>query len=243
MSTEKIETKPNKKERDLEEISEKIKQSRLKIEDIIIPLSVTLALILLTFLLFIPMIKSTIEARTEIVEIKEREEQLKELEAKLKRLDEDVLQSDLSNAKEVIPRNLRVSTFVYYIDVLAGEKRLVSRSLSATDTEVTIRQEGKNRDDDRTYLGVSSPLTYSGSLENILSFLDALDTASPYIISIHNVSLRGSAEESWRVTMSVRGYYVPEHESKVDLYDSFKEYTEKKEVLEIFREKKERLRK
>ena len=242
MSTEKIETKPNKKERELEEISEKIKQSRLKIEDIIIPLSVTLALILLTFLLFIPMIKSTIEARTEIVEIKEREEQLKELEAKLYSFDEDVLQSDLSNAKEVIPRNLRVSTFVYYIDVLAGEKRLVSRSLSATDTEVTIRQEGKNRDDDRTYLGVSSPLTYSGSLENILSFLDALDTASPYIISIHNVSLRGS-EESWRVTMSVRGYYVPEHESKVDLYDSFKEYTEKKEVLEIFREKKERLRK
>ena len=80
MSTEKIETKPNKKERELEEISEKIKQSRLKIEDIIIPLSVTLALILLTFLLFIPMIKSTIEARTEIVEIKEREEQLFDLE-------------------------------------------------------------------------------------------------------------------------------------------------------------------
>ena len=74
MSTEKL--RQNQIERELEEISEKIKQSRLKIEDIIIPLSVTLALILLTFLLFIPMIKSTIEARTEIVEIK-REEQLK----------------------------------------------------------------------------------------------------------------------------------------------------------------------
>ena len=63
---------------------------------------------------------------------------------------------DRLSAKEVIPRNLRVSTFVYYIDVLAAEKNLTSRSLSAADTQVTIRQTGKSKEDSRTYLGVSS---------------------------------------------------------------------------------------
>ena len=242
MSTKKEELKPKRRERELEEISEKINASKLKFQDILVPLVVGLILVLLTLFVFIPMIKSTKEFRSEYVKIKEKEEQLKELEEKLRKVDEEVLQQDLLSAKEVIPRNLRVSTFVYYIDVLAAEKNLTSRSLSAADTQVTIRQTGKSKEDSRTYLGVSSPLTYSGSLENILSFLDTLDTASPYIISVHNVALKGSGQD-WKVTMSVRGYYVPEDEiKKVDLYVSFKEYTTYKDIVEIFREKREQLK-
>jgi hypothetical protein len=241
MSTKKEESKPKKTERELEAISDKVKASKLKIQDIIIPLSVGLILVLLALFVFIPMVRSAMEFRSEYAEIKEREDQLKVLEDTLKKIDEETLQVDLSNAKEIIPRNLRVSTFVYYIDVLAAEKSLTSRSLSAADTQVTVRQAGQKREDGRTYLGVSSPLTYSGSLDDILSFLDTLYSASPYIISIHNVSLRGT-EQDWRVTMSVRGYYVPESEFKVDIYAPFELYTKHESILEVFRQKREQLR-
>lgn len=226
--------------REIEAISDKIKASKLKFQDIIIPLGVALILILLAFFVFIPMISSTMESRAEILEIREKQEQLEELEEKLKKVDIDSMQSDLGIAKEIIPRNLRVSTFIYYIDVLASQKNLVSRSISAADTQVTIQQAGERREDGRTYLGVSSPLTYSGSLDNILDFLDTLYSASPYIISINNVSLRGS-ETEWRVTMSVRGYYVPDSEVTVDLYSPFEDYTRHEEILDIFRKKSEQL--
>jgi hypothetical protein len=195
----------------------------------------------LAFFVFIPMVSSALEFRAENAEVREKQKQLEELERELESMDSEAVQADLGIAREIIPRNLRVSTFIYYIDVLASQKNLVSRSISAADSQVTIQQAGERREDGRTYLGVSSPLTYSGSLENILDFLDTLFGASPYIISINNVSLRGSGGNEWRVTMAVRGYYVPESEIKVDLYSPFEEYTRHEEVIEIFRKKSEQL--
>ena len=241
MSTEKEQLNTKKTERDLDTISEKIKASKLKVQDIFVPLSVALILVLLTFFVFIPMITSTMKIREQHIEVKAKQEQLKNLEENLNRIDEESLLSDLSDSKEVIPRNLRVSAFIYYIDVLANQKNLVSRSISAADTQITIRETGDRKEDGRIYLGVSSPLTYVGSLDNILNFLDTLYSASPYIISIHNVALRGS-EEDWRVTMSVRGYYIPDTDIKVDLYAPFEEYIKHESVLEIFRQKREQLR-
>lgn len=241
MSTKKEIQKPKKTERQLEEISQKVKASKLNMQDIIIPISVALILVMLTFFVFIPRITNAIDNRAEIAEIRGKREQLRALEEEIKTIDQDLLQQDLSNAREVIPRDLRVSAFVYYIDVLAAEKNLTSRSLSAADTQVTIRQAGERREDGRTYLGVSSPLTYSGSLDNILSFLDTLYSASPYIISIHNVSLRVSDQDS-RVTLTVRGYYVSDSEIVVDLYTPFERYTKNENILEIFRQKREQLR-
>jgi hypothetical protein len=230
-----------KTKKEIEAISEKIKASRLKFQDIMIPLAVAFILILLTFFVFIPMINSAIEFRSEYEEIRAKQEQLEELEDILNNIDEEKTQEDLLNSKEIIPRNLRVSTFIYYIDVLANQKNLTSRSISATDTQVTIQQEGERREEGRTYLGVSSPLTYSGSLNDILNFLDTLYSASPYIISTDNVSLRGGSGEEWRVTLNVRGYYVPESEIKVNFYSPFEEYTKHEDILDIFRKKSEQL--
>ena len=227
--------------KEIEAISEKIKASRLGINDIIIPLASGIILIMLALFVFVPMVKSAINFRSEYREIKEKEEALTNLEAQLKSIDEGTFQIDLLNAKEVIPKTLRVSSFMYYIDTLANEKRLTSRSLSAGDIQVTVSKTVEDEKEKKSYLGVSGPLAYNGTLENILDFLDSLYSASPYIISSENVSLRQSGEE-WRVTLNVTGYYVPEGTITADLYAPFTNYTRYQDIVDIFGQKAEKLR-
>lgn len=230
-----------KTKKEIESISEKIKASRLNIKDIVIPLSTSVILIMLGIFVFVPMIKTAMEFRSEYREIKEKEKKLDELESKLKSIDEGTFQIDLLNAKEVIPKTLRVSSFMFYIDTLANEKRLASRTLTAGDIQVTVTKKDEEKKDKRSYLGVSGPLSYSGSMDSILEFLDSLYSASPYIISIDNVSLKQSGGE-WRVALNVTGYYVPDRSVRVDPYLPFTSYTKYSDVIQIFGEKAEKLK-
>ncbi len=229
--------KKNRKE--IEAISEKIKASKLNPRDIIVPLSVSVILIMLGIFVFVPMVKSALSFRAEYKDIREKEKTLESLEKELKKIDEGTFQVDLINSKEVIPKTLQVSSFMYYIDTLANEKRLVSKSISAGDIQVSM----SNKSDDKksSYLGVSGPLSYTGSLSKILEFLDTLYSASPYIISADNVSLKKSGDE-WRVTLNVTGYYVPDEVKVVDPYATFVLYTKHQGVIDIFAKKAEKLK-
>jgi hypothetical protein len=230
-----------KTKKEIEAISEKIKASRLSFNDIIIPLSAGIVLIMLGIFVFVPMIRAAINFRTEYKEIVEKEKKLEELESELRKIDEGTFQIDLINAKEVIPKTLRVSSFMYYIDTLANEKSLTSKSLSAGDIQVTVTKTQESEKTKTSYLGVSGPLSYNGSLDNVLDFLDSLYSASPYIISSDNVSLRKS-ESDWKVTLNVTGYYVPEGEIKADPYLPFTSYTRYQDVIDIFTQKAEKLK-
>jgi Tfp pilus assembly protein PilO len=230
-----------KTRKEIEAISEKMKASKLGINDIIIPLSAAIVLIILALFVFVPMIKAATGFRTEYKEIREKEEKLEKLESELRKMDEGTFQIDIINAKEVIPKTLRVSSFMYYIDTLANEKRLTSRSLSAGDIQVTVTKTEESEKTKKSYLGVSGPLSYNGSLENILDFLDSLYSASPYIISLDNVSLKKS-ESDWKVTLNVTGYYVPEGQVTVDPYLPFTSYTRYQDVVDIFGQKAEKLK-
>lgn len=231
----------NRTKKEIDAISDKIKASRLNMKDIIIPFSVGVILIMLGIFVFVPMVKAALDFRVEYREIKEKEKTLEELEVKLKNIDEGTYQIDLLNAKEVIPKTLRVSSFMYYIDTLANEKALVSKSLSAGDIQVSVTKSGEDTKEKNSYLGVSGPLAYSGSLNNILEFLDTLYSASPYIISADNVSLKKSGEE-WKVTLNVTGYYVPEGVIKADLYTSYVSYNQYQDIVDIFAQKAEKLK-
>lgn len=234
-------TTQSRTKKEIEAISEKIKASKININDIMVPLSVGIILLMLGAFVFIPMIKTAADFRTEYKEVKEKEEKLEELEKKLKTLDEGIFQTDLLNAKEIIPRTLRVSSFMYYIDTLANEKRLSSKSLSAGDIQVSVSKRDQDEKDEKSYLGVSGPLSYTGNLDNILDFLDSLYSASPYIVSADNVSLKRTGEE-WKVTLNVTGYYVPESTIKMDLYLPFVSYTQYQDVIDIFTQKAEKLK-
>lgn len=231
----------SKTRKEIESISDKIKASRFNIKDALVPLSVSLILILLGIFVFVPMVKTAISFRGEYKEIKEREEKLRKLEGELSSIDEETFQEDLINAKEVIPQSLRVSAFMFYIESLADEKNLYSKSLSAGDTKVTVVKREEDEKERRTYYGVSSPLSYEGSLDDVLSFLDNLYAASPYVISARNVSLK-QAGQQWRVTLNVTGYYVPESTLEVDLYTSFESYTKHQDIMDIFTEKSKQLK-
>lgn len=233
-------TTKSKTKKGIEAISDRIKASQFKIKDALVPLSVGLILILLGVFVFVPMVRTAISFRGEYREIKEREEELKKLESELSAIDEETLQEDLINSKEVIPQSLRVSVFMFYIDSLASEKNLSSKSLSAGDTKISVIKREDDEKERRTYYAVSSPLSYEGSLEDVLSFLDNLYAASPYVISAQNVSLK-QAGQKWRVTLNVTGYYVPESTLEIDLYTSFESYTRYQDIMDIFTEKSKQL--
>jgi hypothetical protein len=230
----------SKTRKEIESISDRIKASRFSVKDAIVPLSVGLILVILGIFVFVPMVKTAISYRKEFTEVREREQKLEKVEEQLRNLDEATLQIDLINAKQVIPQSLRVSSFLSYIDTLANEKDLYSKSLSAGDSQasvVTVQEEDAER---RMYYGVSSRLSYEGSLEDVSSFLDELYTASPYVISAKGVSLKGTAD-IWRVELNVTGYYVPEPSLEVDPYKSFDSYRNYQEVIDIFDEKASQL--
>ena len=230
-----------KTRKELEAISQKIKDSKLKVEDIIIPAAVGLIFIILAVFVFVPMIKSAIEFRQEFATISEKEKTLEELEKQVSGIDDALIQVDLINAKAVIPKTLQVSSFVYYIDSLATELSLQSKSISAGDVQISAT-DNEEKDIKRSYLGVSGPLSYTGSLENVLNFLDSLYSASPYIVSAENISLKGSTSGSWVVTLNVTGYYVPETNKEVNLYGRYTSYSSFGDILQVFAEKAEKLK-
>jgi hypothetical protein len=234
-------TGKSKTKKEIESISDRIKESKFKVKDALVPLSVGLILILLGIFVFVPMVRTAISFRGEYKEVKEREEELQKLEEELSAIDEEIFQVDLINAKEVIPQSLRVSAFMFYIESLANEKNLYSKSLSAGDTQVSVIKREEDEKERRIYYGVSSPLSYEGSLDDVLSFLDNLYTASPYVISAQNVSLKQTGER-WRVTLNVTGYYVPETTLEIDPYTSFESYTKYQDIVDIFTEKSDQLK-
>ncbi len=217
----------------LEAIDERDRKSKLNLNDIVIPLLLGVVLIIIGFFVFIPMIKSAISFRQEYTDVKAKEVQLTELKKSLTSIDEGIIQVDLLNAKSVIPKTLRVSSFIYYIDELAKTMNLSSKTLSAGDTQLSIGGD----DTKKEYLGVNGPLAYSGTLDEILKFLDSIYSASPYIISADNVILTNSVSDTWKVSLNITGYYVPEKSYNIDIYEPFTSYTSYNEIVSVFEEK------
>lgn len=222
--------------KEIEAVSEKIQKTRLKFTDILVPILAVIVLIMLGIFVFIPMIKGALAVKSEYRDIKSKEKQLEQLEIALNNIDETTLQADLVNAKDVIPKTLKVSSFIFYIDNLAFEKNLSSEKISAGD----IKIGGGDKKETKYILGVSGPLAYSGKLENVLSFLESLYSASPYIISVENISLSESSKE-WKVELNVTGYYVPENIEDFNLYSNFVPYTTDDDVVKIFESKAAKL--
>lgn len=211
--------------KEIEAISERIKKSKLQASDLVIPLSIGLLLILLTIFVFVPMVSSALDYQRELKEIEQKREKLQTLEAQLNKIDEIQISEDVLTAKKVIPKVLKVSDFIYYVDYLAKEKGLSEKELSAGDTGT---QESSN---------VSGPIEYSGPFDIIISFLEDVQKSSPYLINLKNVDLTKSGDGIWNVSVQVSGYYISEGTQEVDLYSPFSPYTSYTKELEVFKAK------
>lgn len=226
-----------KTKKEVDAISDRVKKTKLKITDIIIPILVVVILLILGVFVFVPMIQKAISFQSEHTAVVEKEKQLTELEKTLNSMDEGILQSDLINAQKVIPNTLKVSSFMYYIDNLATEKGLTSSEISAGDIKINAKGETS---EGNYILGVSGPLAYEGSLNNALDFLNSLYSVSPYIITIENLDLE-AFNSVWKISLSVTGYYVPVSASSADIYSTFTPYSKYSDVVNIFETKASQL--
>ena len=216
--------------KELEGLSARSKKSQLKISDLIIPISVGVILILLSVLLFIPMINKANEYRTELKEVNQKIETLDSLEKSLNEIDATQLISDVIIAKKIIPKVLQVSDFVYYIDTLAKSKSLTTKEISAGDVSVG----GSEQTTVKKSLGVNGPLSYSGKYLKILEFLDEIQAFSPYLVTLQDISLSHGSDDIWSVDFGLTGYYIPGTNTDPDLYMPFTKYSQFSDIIDIF---------
>lgn len=209
------------KERNLADNSEVIKNSKLKLNDMLIPIFLAVALIMIAIFIFIPMIQSAISYRNQMKEIQNKITQLDKLAGQVESIEEETLTSDLLDAKAVIPRSLSVSTFISYVIGLAEDMGLTYKTLRVDDSAGSV----------------SGPLTFSGKLDDILNFLDSVYIASPYLVSADNVEINDTSDGTWKVSFNLTGYYVEDASTNVDLYANFDNYTNYSEIVTIFNEK------
>ena len=233
LSSNNLDNKKIKKE--IAGLSERAKKSKLSLSDLVVPIVAVVALILLSFFVFVPMINSASEYRTELKEIKEKLSTLDTLESKLIEMDDTQLLNDLVVSKDVIPKVLKVSDFVFYIDNLAQRKGLRTKEISAGDVNV-----GGSTTDIKGSLGVSGPLSYTGDYESILEFLDEIQAYSPYLVTLKNISLKGG-EGTWTVDFDLSGYYIPEKNIALDFYMPFTPYTNFSSIIEILASRSSKL--
>jgi hypothetical protein len=220
--------------KELAAISEKINASRLKFSDLAIPIIVGVILLFLSIFVFIPMINSALEYQREIKETDTKIDQMTKVFQQINALDDTQLSEDVILAKSIIPKILKVSDFIYYVDTLAREKGLQIRELSAGDMGGKVAQDSSGA-------GVSGPISYQGDYTSVVAFLEEVQNVSPYIIRIQNVEVAALATGMWSISLNVSGYYMADKVGEINIYKPFKPYTEYQDILDIFKEKAKNL--
>lgn len=214
-----------KKQEEMEVLGKKKKQTKLSFSDLIIPIASGTVFIILCFAVLIPMVNSALEYLDEIKVTNEKIEQLEKLDKALKKLDDDELNENVATFRKVIPVKLLVSDLVYYLNDLAVSLSLEINELASSDA----------------LNSVSGPIGYTGSYENILSFLDNAQNVSPYMLRLENVEVSSRNNEgeanTWSVSLQISGYYIADEQEEGDIYANFQSYMEYDDIVEIFKEK------
>ncbi len=234
-----ISAKQKKINREVEAISEKMKKTKIKPSDLIIPISIGVISLLLTIFVFVPMVTAALDYQQELKTVNEKIETLNKLNSTLESIDQNQISDDVITAKTVVPKILKVSDFIYYVDSLAKSKGLEERELSAGDTgSNTGGAQGPTT-------GVTGPVEYVGPFTTIISFLEEVQSSSPYLVTIKNVELsKMGSSNDWSVSLSVGGYYMADSSEKdINLYSPLKLYTDYTTVIEIFKNKAAQLNK
>ena len=148
---------------ELKQLQQDVKHFRAS--DLVVPIMSIIFLALLTSFVYIPMITKAIEFREKKDEIADKIVKLERVNTELSKIDVAALQSDLATSRSVIPFSLQVSDFVLYVNELAEDKNLEFKEILAGD--IQVRSKGETREIDPVIKGVSGPLKYGGSLEDI----------------------------------------------------------------------------
>lgn len=224
--------------------------------DLFIPLMSIMILLLLVVFVFMPMINEVLDLRSDIAESQSKQSQLEVKRNNVSTLaaNNTQLQTDLKISRDIMPTNLDVGDFAYHVDQLANANHLEFEEIESGNTGGNSESFGGH------VRGVSGPIVYKGTYDDIVDFLDKLQEQSPFIIEARSIELenRGSKyaeddliraevdfvdEDIWQVTLDLTGYYViPESDDvSLGIYTPFSPYTNYPDVMNVFRAKAERL--
>lgn len=185
--------------------------TKLSLTDLLIPVVSGIVFLLVLFFVLIPSIHNSNDMLLEVEQIEKDQEILERNLTMIRALDFTDLQTDLSNARRVLPSRLEVAQFAYYVNSLSSEKGLTFGELKVHDLPVTIESV-------LDVEGIRATMDYSGEYEDILDFFNELQLVSPYVISFGNkVDLTKRGEETdgnirWRLEIDITGYYTKERE-------------------------------
>lgn len=213
----------------------------ISFSDLLIPIVSLCILLLMVNFVYIPMLTEASVMNEEIAESKEKQEKLAKLMESAKAIDQNQLTSDYALLTKMVPNRLEVANFAYYIDDLAVKEGLVLNQITASNAKTNVSKADAKAEEESAY-SVNGPLKYEGSYANIVSFLNKLQSAAPYIVTADNVGIVKDTSDAsgtkWFLELVVSGYYMsPQEAVKVDFYSPFAPYTVNKELLEVLRER------
>jgi hypothetical protein len=183
---------------------------KLSLSEMIIPITALIMFIILTIFIYIPQVSAAFDYKSKITELKEQKELLNDNIAKSEKLNEDSNQviQNLNIAQLVISEELAVSDFSFDISDLAIEMGLSLQSLSSSD--VAYGNSSELQFATGVVKGITGPMRFEGSFDNIVEFLEHIKLESPYLIDTSETRLRKFAEEfdRWTLDLALTGYYM-----------------------------------
>ncbi|MCB9790688.1 hypothetical protein H6764_01555 [Candidatus Nomurabacteria bacterium] len=228
------------------------KIKKYTIGDLLIPLLSIIIFAILTIALYVPAISDIWEIRKDIKDVQDKKVFIDSNLKIVDTLNQDKigLLDSARIARLIVPTELDVSNFTYYVDKLAKENNLEFKEVSSTNISVDASSI-ENLSLEEGVKGISGPFVYNGSYDDIVSFLDKLQADSPYIVSASSVSLKQELAdpnakkqpaESWTLELSITGYYAEGRQNvTVSPYQKVTPYSNYKDILNVFTKKAEKL--
>ncbi|WKZ23975.1 MAG: hypothetical protein QY312_04415 [Candidatus Dojkabacteria bacterium] len=179
---------------------------------------VLLVTIGLVIFLFVPLIRDAQTIAVRRAGIEREVDALKKKYATISGYDKVALADNLSNARILIPDNIRVAELATFINVNATSFGLTVSRLGIDEDRSEVKQVTEVEERDRllgpqlqtpVFLGrVQGPFAFRGSRDNIFRFLDFLVTGG-YATNFDQVTVTaGSTEDSWGVSFFTSYYYL-----------------------------------
>lgn len=223
-----------KKTRDFSPDKENVEKNRLTLGDLLIPFLAVVAFLILTVFVYIPQVQSAFTYYDDIDALKNDQSKMEKNLAILESLEDGQanLLLDLAAAESVIPNKLSVSDFTFDVDDLAKEHNLVLQSISSSD--VTYEDTEELQFSTGAVKGITGPLRYEGTFEDITDFLEEIKLGSAYLIETSEINMRRlDTSNRWAVDLAVTGYYFVENQYEfTDYTQPITDYHKKDAFLE-----------
>jgi Tfp pilus assembly protein PilO len=231
------------KERSISNLKNEKSKVQFKISDFVIPIFGLIVLILLTIFVYIPAISDAMDMRTELADLKEKKAHLDELAVELESQNMDTYNSDYNSLSLILPKKLEVANFAYYIDKLAVDKNLALTEIRLGNSSVTNIKKSDTNEGEQ----VSGPVKYNGDYDSIISFMDEMQSYSPYLISLESLKLShmptSVSNNSWSLELSVMATYYGNDTITIPSYSNymFVPYTTNADSLSLLKKRSEKI--